>query len=82
MTCFEGVDRLIILPVWAASEKERFIDFEKHFGSYDLAMADYLKRDGDSVNVCRNDEVIETIDHGIIIGFGAGDITYQIRGEK
>ncbi|MEA3373907.1 MAG: UDP-N-acetylmuramate--L-alanine ligase [Campylobacterota bacterium] len=81
-TCFEGADKLVILPVWAASEKERFIDFEKHFSGYNLQMADYLKRDHDAVNVCQHDEVMETLDEGIIIGFGAGDITYQIRGEK
>lgn len=81
-TCFEGVDELVILPVWAASEKGRFIDFEKHFGAYNLRMADYLKRDGEALNICRHDEVIETLESGIVIGFGAGDITYQIRGEK
>lgn len=81
-TCFEGADELVILPVWAASEKERFIDFEKHFGGYNLRMADYLKRDGDAVNICWHNEVIETLASGIVIGFGAGDITYQIRGEK
>ncbi len=80
--CFEGVDRLIILPVWAASEAEQFIDFEKEFGGYDLTMMDYLTRDGDSVNLCKHDEVIESLDEGIIIGFGAGDITYQLRGTK
>lgn len=82
VTCFEGVDKLVILPVWAASEEERFIDFKKHFAAYELRMADYLKRDGNAVNICSHDEVVETLDSGIIIGFGAGDITYQIRGEK
>lgn len=80
--CFEGVDRLIILPVWAASEAEQFIDFENEFGGYELSMMDYLTRDGDSVNLCKHDEVIESLDEGIIIGFGAGDITYQLRGRK
>ncbi len=80
--CFEGVDRLIILPVWAASEAEQFIDFENEFGAYDLTMMDYLTRDGDSVNLCKHDEVIETLNEGLIIGFGAGDITYQLRGTK
>lgn len=80
--CFEGADRLIILPVWAASEAEQFIDFEKEFGAYELTMMDYLTRDGDSVNLCKHDEVIESLDDGIIIGFGAGDITYQLRGTK
>ena len=80
--CFEGVDRLIILPVWAASEAEQFIDFEKEFGRYDLKMMDYIKREGDAINLVKHDEVMETLDSGLIIGFGAGDITYQIRGEK
>ena len=80
--CFKGVDRLIILPVWAASEAEQFIDFKDEFKAYDLSMMDYLKRDGESVNLVKHDEVIETIEEGIVIGFGAGDITYQLRGEK
>ncbi len=80
--CFKGVDRLIILPVWAASEAEQFIDFEDEFSAYDLSLMDYLRRDEESVNLCKHDEVIETIDEGLIIGFGAGDITYQLRGEK
>ena len=45
-------------------------------------MMDYLTRDGDSVNLCKHDEVIESLNEGIIIGFGAGDITYQLRGTK
>jgi len=80
--CFEGVDRLVILPVWAASEAEQFIDFEKEFGGYELSMMDYLKREGDAVNLCKHDEVIESLENGLIIGFGAGDITYQLRGAK
>ncbi len=80
--CFEGADRLIILPVWAASEAEQFIDFKDEFCAYDLKMMDYLKRDGESINLVKHDEVIETLDEGLIIGFGAGDITYQLRGEK
>jgi UDP-N-acetylmuramate--alanine ligase len=80
--CFKGVDRLIILPVWAASEAEQFIDFEKEFSGYDLSMIDYLRRDGEAINLCRHDEVIESIDEGLIVGFGAGDITYQLRGSK
>jgi len=82
MTCFEGVDTLVILPVWAAGEHEQFIDFQKHFGNYNLMLADYLKRENSSVNICQHDEVIESAQEGIIVGFGAGDITYQLRGEK
>jgi UDP-N-acetylmuramate--alanine ligase len=28
----------------------------------------------------KNENVTDTIDSGLIIGFGAGDITYQLRG--
>jgi len=28
----------------------------------------------------KNDEVINEFNKGLIIGFGAGDITYQLRG--
>ncbi len=80
--CFEGVDRLIILPVWAANESEQFIDFEKIFAGYNLTIADYIKRDENAVNICRHDEVMESLEGGIVVGFGAGDITYQLRGEK
>ena len=80
--CFEGVDCLIILPVWAASEAEQFIDFKQEFAAYDLGLMDYVKQEGASLNLVKHDEVIETLDEGLIIGFGAGDITYQMRGEK
>jgi len=80
--CFGGADRLIILPVWAASEAEQFIDFEKEFGGYNLDMIDYLTREGCAINLCRHDEVVDSLEEGLIIGFGAGDITYQLRGTK
>ena len=80
--CFKGASRLIILPVWAASEVEQFINFKDEFSEYDLKMMDYLKRDDENINLVKHDEVIETVDEGLIIGFGAGDITYQLRGEK
>ena len=80
--CFKGANRLIILPVWAASEAEQFIDFKDEFSEYNLKMMDYLKRDDESINLVKHDEVMETVDEGLIIGFGAGDITYQLRGEK
>jgi UDP-N-acetylmuramate--alanine ligase len=79
--CFEGADELIILPVWAASEAERFIDFEKEFAAYDLRMIDKLSRHDMAFDLIKNDAVVETLAEGIIVGFGAGDITYQMRGD-
>ncbi len=78
--CFEGADELIILPVWAASEAPREIDFEKKFKDYNLTMADSIKRANNTIMVVKDKKELETLDKGLIIGFGAGDITYQIRG--
>jgi UDP-N-acetylmuramate--alanine ligase len=82
VSCFEGVDELIILPVWAASETEQFIDFEKEFSRYNLSLIHRLNRVGDTIELIKDDKVIKTLDKGLIVGFGAGDITYQIRGIK
>ncbi|MDX1295551.1 MAG: UDP-N-acetylmuramate--L-alanine ligase [Sulfurimonadaceae bacterium] len=80
--CFEGAAELIILPVWSAGEAERPIDFEEKFERYNLMMADRLKRDKDKLDVVKGEEVLKTLDKGLIVGFGAGDITYQLRGVK
>ncbi|MDD2368341.1 MAG: UDP-N-acetylmuramate--L-alanine ligase [Sulfuricurvum sp.] len=80
--CFEGCETLIILPVWAASEEPREIDFEGRFGRYNLVMADKLHREGDAIQVIVADEVVKTYDKNVIVGFGAGDLTYQLRGTK
>ena len=78
--CFEGAAELIILPVWAAGEAPRNIDFQEKFKDYNLTMADSIKRANNTITVIKDKEDLETLDKGLIIGFGAGDITYQIRG--
>lgn len=80
--CFAGVDELIILPVWAASEEPREIDFEGRFGHYNLVMCDKLHRAGDTIQTLNGDTVLKTYDRDLIVGFGAGDLTYQLRGTK
>ncbi len=79
--CFDGVDELIILPVWAASEEPRTIDFLKEFSRYNLTMVGKISRDDNSFKLIKDNEKIKILDEGIIVGFGAGDITYQMRGE-
>lgn len=74
--CFKGVDELIIMPVWSAGEKEREIDFVKEFKKYKPEFVSNLKRDGDFIDLDNN----KKLDSGLVIGFGAGDITYQLRG--
>ena len=78
--CFEGAEELIILPVWAAGEAARDIDFEDKFKRYNLTMADKITRANNTITVIKDNKDLETIKKGLIIGFGAGDITYQIRG--
>ncbi len=79
--CFEGTHELVILPVWSAGESKVDIDFEKLFAQYRPQFVDHVKRDNTYLNLCKDDEVVSTIDQGLIVGFGAGDITYQMRGE-
>lgn len=78
--CFEGAEELIILPVWSAGETPRDIDFEEKFKQYNLTMADNIKRANNTITIVKDKEDLKTLDKGLIIGFGAGDITYQIRG--
>jgi UDP-N-acetylmuramate--alanine ligase len=73
--CFEGVDELIILPVWAVGEEKVEIDFEKYFAKYNPIFADKIKTDRKSIMLIRNDKIIKEINNSLVIGFGAGDIT-------
>lgn len=79
-SCFDGTARLIILPVWAAGEEPVDIDFAKNFDQYELTLADRIKKENDNLHILKNDEVVECLSNGLIVGFGAGDITYQLRG--
>lgn len=80
--CFAGIDELIILPVFTAGEKEQFIDFEKHFGRYHPIFADEVAREKGGLKILKNAQMIEELHNGLIIGLGAGDITYQLRGNN
>lgn len=80
--CFEGAEELIILPVWPAGEAYREIDFAQKFKDYNLTMADTIKRANNSITVVKDAQNLQKLDKGLIIGFGAGDITYQIRGTR
>ncbi len=78
--CFDERARLIILPVWAAGEEPVEIDFAKHFAAYRPLFADRIKKSGNEVVLLKDQQPLEKIDKGLVIGFGAGDITYQLRG--
>ena len=72
--CFKGVSKLIILPVWNAGEKNIDIDFSKLFSQYSpIFPKKVFVKDGEIRFLDQE------ISKGLIIGFGAGDITYQLR---
>jgi UDP-N-acetylmuramate--alanine ligase len=63
--CFDGVDELVILPIWAAGEIEVDIDLKGAFSKYNLIMAD---------SVTKEDGIVKVLKDGYVV-------TYQIRGE-
>ncbi|MRI83369.1 MAG: UDP-N-acetylmuramate--L-alanine ligase [Nitratiruptor sp.] len=80
--CFGSGVRLVILPVWAAGEEPVEIDFPTLFQRYGPIFADRIKRVHDRLQLLKSSQVIEELRSGIVVGFGAGDITYQLRGLK
>lgn len=57
------------------------IDFEKEFALYNPIFADRINAKNDLIEIIKDDKIIHTYDQGIILGVGAGDITYQLRGK-
>ncbi len=81
--CFEGVDKLVILPIWSAGEIEIPIDLKGAFSRYEPLMASRVTREDGIVKILdHNGQVLYDFKEGLIVAFGAGDITYQIRGER
>jgi len=79
--CFEGADELVILPIWSAGELEVDIDLKGALSKYNLTMADTVTKEDGIVKVIKDGHVIKEFSEGLVTAFGAGDITYQIRGE-
>jgi UDP-N-acetylmuramate--alanine ligase len=79
--CFEGVDELVILPIWSAGELEVPIDLKGAFSRYNPIMADSITKVDGVVQILKDGHIITEYNEGLICAFGAGDITYQIRGE-
>ncbi|SMC09980.1 UDP-N-acetylmuramate--L-alanine ligase [Nitratiruptor tergarcus] len=80
MHCFPHGVKLVILPVWAAGEEPRDIDFATHFAHYNPLFIDRVKRSDRSLVLLKDQKEAHMINKGLVIGFGAGDITYQLRG--
>ena len=77
--CFGECDELVILPVWSAGEKAIDIDFEKEFARYNPIFADRVITEDGKVALQKDGKITAIFDKGIVIGVGAGDITYQLR---
>ena len=69
-SCFQGVSKLIILPVWKAGEKDIEIDFKKLFSEYSPIFTNEILTENGKIRFNQSN-----ISKGLIIGFGAGDIT-------
>ena len=78
--CFKGCDELVILPIWTIpGEHVLDIDFEKEFSQYNPIFADSIIAKDCAVDIIKDNKVIKTYNEGIVVGVGAGDITYQLR---
>ena len=78
--CFKRCDELIILPIWTIPGEQKIeIDFVKEFASYNPIFADKVIAKDCKLEVIKDGKVIKTYEDGLIIGVGAGDITYQLR---
>ncbi|MEA3314412.1 MAG: UDP-N-acetylmuramate--L-alanine ligase [Campylobacterota bacterium] len=78
-SCFMGCDELIILPVWSVAEEIKDIDFKKEFSSYNITFCDKVDTTDANIELIKDNNIIKTINKGIVVGVGAGDITYQLR---
>ena len=79
--CFSGVDALVILPIWSAGELHVDIDLKGALSKHDPIMAERINKEDGRVKIYNDNHIINEFSEGIIVAFGAGDITYQIRGE-
>ena len=81
--CFKGCDELIILPVWSVAEEVREIDFAKEFTHYNTTLCAKISTSNGMIKLINEeDEIVRTIESGIVLGVGAGDITYQLRHKR
>ncbi len=77
--CFMGCDELIILPVWSVNEEPQEIDFMNLFSYYNITLADKVITKSGNMDIIKDGKTIKSINKGISLGVGAGDITYQLR---
>lgn len=79
--CFKAVDEVVILPVYAAGEEDNGINLKEEFSHLNPLFTNSLKRVEKGVEFIDDFGVKHLLDEGLVVGFGAGDITYQLRGD-
>ncbi|EGK7561268.1 UDP-N-acetylmuramate--L-alanine ligase [Campylobacter coli] len=70
---FEGVDELVVLPVYSAGEEKIELDLKAVFPK--ALFVEDIKREGKFLVASKG----QIFDEGLIIGFGAGDISSKLR---
>lgn len=80
-TCFQGVDDIIILPVYSGGENDNGINLKEEFQELKPVFTKRVFNENGAITFYDEFDVKHLINEGILIAFGAGDITYQIRGE-
>ena len=78
--CFKGVDELVILPVYAAGENPIEVDMKSKFSEYNPIFTDKVERVEEGIEFIDEFGVKNRLSDGIVVGFGAGDISVQLRG--
>ena len=78
--CFRGVDELVILPVYAAGENPIEVDMKSEFSEYNPIFTDKVERVEEGIDFTDEFGVKNRLSDGIVVGFGAGDISVQLRG--
>lgn len=78
--CFKGVDELVILPVYAAGENPIEVDMKSEFSEYNPIFTDKVERVEEGIEFTDEFGVKNRLSDDIVVGFGAGDISVQLRG--
>ena len=78
--CFKGVDELVILPVYAAGENPIEVDMKSEFSEYNPIFTEKVERVEEGIEFTDEFGVKNRLSDGIVVGFGAGDISVQLRG--
>ena len=68
--------------MWRAGEKEIAIDLPAEFAHYKPTFATHIKKENQGIALYNDTHKLRDLQNALIIGLGAGDITYQLRGEK